>query len=573
MGKFLLGVLTGFVLVFLMFVLVVVAAMKFRDKPPVVADGSTLVLKLTGEVPEKAPIEMPLPFLQDRSTLTVVNVWGMLRRAAADQRIKALVLEPGGLEIGWAKMQELRGDLEQFAKSGKPMVAYLRTPGTREYYLATACNKIYMTPEDILNMKGVRFELMYFKKTLDKLGVEMQIEHAGKYKDFGDMFTRTNMSPETNEVLSSVLDDIYGNEVNTIAAGRKKTPDEVRALIDQGPFISKQVVGNGLVDKVAFEDEMYGDLKTMLKGAEVKKVTAQTYRRSLEGEPLDTKNKIAFLVGSGSISRGEAEGNDFSDEGLTSEGFNKLLRQAANDSTIKGAIVRIDSPGGEVTASDEIWRQMKLLDMKKPVVISMSDTAASGGYYIAMTGDPVLAYPGTLTGSIGVVYGKPNLHGLYDKLGITKDTLKRGRFADIDSDYHEMDAAELAKLREGIDESYKEFLTKVAQARHRGVDQIEPLAQGRVWLGSQAKQNGLVDELGGLDRAVELVKQRAKIAQGEKVTLVPYPARRSLLDVVLSRPSEGAAEAKLRALLHGLDARVWLQGGFLRVMPYTISFR
>src|SRR5579864_5558897 len=230
MGKFLLGELTGLVLVVLVFVLIVVAAMKFREKPPVVADGSTLVLKLTGDLPEKAPIEMPLQFLQDRNTLTVANVWGMLRRAAADTRIKALVLEPSDLEIGWAKMQELRGDLEQFAKSGKPMVAYLRTPGTREYFLASACSQIYMTPEDILNVKGLRFELMYFKKTLDKLGVEVQVEHAGKYKDFGDMFTRANMSQETRDVMTSVLDDLYGNLVNTIAAGRKKTPDDVRAL-------------------------------------------------------------------------------------------------------------------------------------------------------------------------------------------------------------------------------------------------------------------------------------------------------------------------------------------------------
>ena len=296
MGKFLLGVLTGLALVFLVFVLIVAAALKFRERPPVVADGSTLVLKLAGEVPEKAPIEMPLQFLQDRNTLTVANVWGMLRRAAGDTRIKALVLEPGDLEIGWAKMQELHADLEQFAKSGKPMVAYLRTPGAREYYLATACNTIYMTPEDILNLKGLRFELMYFKKTLDKLGVGVQIEHAGKYKDFGDMFTRTNMSQETREVLTSVLDDLYGNLVSTIAAGRKKTPDDVRALIDQGPFTSKQAAAGNLVDKIEFEDEMYGELKKSLQGAEVKKITGQTYRRALQGEPVDGKNKIAFLV-------------------------------------------------------------------------------------------------------------------------------------------------------------------------------------------------------------------------------------------------------------------------------------
>ena len=194
-------------------------------------------------------------------------------------------------------------------------------------------------------------------------------------------------------------------------------------------------------------------------------------------------------------------------------------------------VVRIDSPGGDAVASDEIWREMNLLSKKKPVVISMSDTAASGGYYMAMTGDPVVAYPGTLTGSIGVVFGKPNLHGLYDKLGITKDMIARGRFAAIDSDYSDLSPAELAKLKEGIDANYHDFVAKVAQARRRPFDQIEPLAQGRVWLGDQAKERGLVDELGAIDRALELVKQKARIPASENVAIVMYPARRSILAV------------------------------------------
>jgi len=569
MGKFLIGVLTGFALTVLIFILVVVAALRFREKPQAVADGATLILRLHGDIPERPPIELPFPFLQDHA-VTVANVWGLLRRAASDTRIKALVLEPSGLEIGWGKMQELRADIETFKKSGKPVTAYLRTPGTREYYLATACNKIYVTPEDFINLKGLRFELMYFKKTLDKLGVSVQVEHAGKYKDFGDMFTRTGMSPETREVLNTVLDGLYDNLVQAIAGGRKKTPDQVKAIIDKGPFNSSQALANGLVDAVRFEDQMYGELKTLLK-ADVKKLTSQNYMKALEGESQQAKHRIAYLVGQGGITRGDPDDTGLSDEGLTSEGFDKLLRQVANDSQIKGVIVRIDSPGGEVTASDEIWREMMLLRQKKPLVISMSDTAASGGYYIAMTGDPVLAYPGTLTGSIGVVFGKPDLHGLYDKLGITKEMLTRGRFADIDSDYKPLDSAGLAKLQEGIDESYQEFVKKVAEARKRPFAQVEPLAQGRVWLGSQAKSNGLVDELGGLDRAVELIKQKAKIPQGEKVALVPYPPKRSLLDLIMSHSSENSAEARLRALLNGWQTRIWLKGGYLRLMPYAIS--
>src|SRR5690349_2172861 len=409
MGKFLIGVATGFALTVLVFILIVVAALRFREKAPVVADGSTLILRLNGDIPERPPIELPLPFLQDHS-VTVANVWSLLRRAASDGRIKALVIEPSGLEIGWGKMQELRADIEAFKKSGKPVIAYLRTPGTREYYLATAANKIYVTPEDFFNVKGLRFELMYFKKTLEKIGVTIQVEHAGKYKDFGDMFTRSNMSPETREVLNSVLDDLYNNLVQAIAAGRRKTPEQVKAIIDKGPFNSTQAADNGLVDAVRFEDQMFGELKTLLK-SDVKKLTSQNYMRALEGESQQAKHRIAYLVGQGGITRGDSDDNGISDEGLTSEGFDKLLRQVAADSQIKGAIVRIDSPGGEVTASDEIWRELMLLRQKKPVVISMSDTAASGGYYIAMTGDPVLAYNGTLTGSIGVVYGKPDLHG------------------------------------------------------------------------------------------------------------------------------------------------------------------
>src|SRR5436190_3832418 len=506
MGKFLLGVLTGFALLVLILVLVIFAALRFREKAPEVADGSTLILRLDGEIPERPPVEFPLPFLQDRNAITVANVWGILRRAAADTRIKALVIEPGGLEIGWAKLQELRADIESFKKSGKPVIAYLRSPGTREYYLATACNKIYMTPEDMLNLKGMRFEMMYYKKTLDKLGVGVQVEHAWKYKDFGDMFTRTNMSPETKEVLNSVLDELFGNLVQAIATGRKKTPEQVRAIIDEGPFISAQVVPKGLVDEVRFEDQMFGELKTMLKGSEVKKITSQKYMRALESEGGDSKNRIAFLVGQGGITRGNPDDTGLSDEGITSQGFDRLLRQVANDAQIKGVIVRIDSPGGEVTASDEIWREMMLLRQKKPLVISMSDTAASGGYYIAMTGDPILAYPGTLTGSIGVVFGKPNLHGLYDKLGITKDAIERGKHAGIDSDYTPLTPEERETLRAGIDESYQDFVGKVASARHRKFEEIEPLAQGRVWLGSQAKERGLVDEIGGIDKAIEMVK-------------------------------------------------------------------
>ena len=438
MGKFLLGLITGAVLIVLIGIIVFFAVASLKSKPATVADGSTLILRLSGDVPEKPPMELPLPFLEQKTALTVEGVWSLLQRAASDNRIKAVVLEPDGVSIGWAKMQEIHSDLEQFRKSGKPVYAFLKSPGTREYYLATAASRIYMEPVDVLNLKGLGLELMYFKNTLDKLGVQVDVEHAGKYKDYGDMFTKTSMSPETKEVMNSIADDIYGDLINTIAKGRNQDAAAIRATIDDGPFLSTQAKDKGLVDSLRFEDEMYGELKTALHQTEIKKLQAHDYA-GVADSSFTASDRIAYVVGEGTITRGDADSTD--DSGLESEQFDRILSKVQNDSGIKAVIVRIDSPGGEVMASDEMWRAMNELRKKKPVVISMSDAAASGGYYMAMSGDTIIAYPGTETGSIGVVFGKPNLHGLYDKVGVTKDQISRGRFALLDSDYQSLDAA------------------------------------------------------------------------------------------------------------------------------------
>ena len=574
MVKFLIGLVTGVALVFLSIILLFVIALRFRDKPPVVAADSVLVMRLDGELPEKSPVEIPSFLGGDRTPVTVIGVWSALEKAAADSHIKAVVLEPEGISAGWAKLQELRLDIDKFKKSGKPVFAYLRQPGTREYYVACGADRIFLGPSEPLMLKGLRAEMMYFKKTLDKLGVNIEIEHAGKYKDFGDMFTRSDMSPETREVMTTLVNDLYDNLVDGIATGRKKPPEEVRAIIDQGPFTAPQALKAGLVDELRFEDQMWGELKDRLKTGDPARVSMDKYSKvTAESVGLQGKSQIALVVGAGDIVRGDPNDDGGGDTNLTSYGFNKILRRVANDSQVKGVVVRIDSPGGEVTASDEIWREMNLLARKKPLVVSMSDAAASGGYYMAMTGDQIVAYPGTLTGSIGVVFGKPNLHGLYDKLGVTKESIQRGKNAGIDSDYTPLSPDDRAKLKEGIDESYRDFVTKVADARHRKFDEIEPLAQGRVWLGSQAKTRGLVDEIGGLDKAVELVKQKARIPAGERVSLIVYPGRRNILDILMKKSQEDMMEAKLAQVLGRMPFHAWMRGGFLRMMPYWIEVR
>ncbi|HVX65238.1 MAG TPA: S49 family peptidase, partial [Bryobacteraceae bacterium] len=417
MKKFLLGVLIGFLFAGLGVVIVLFAAVRFGSRPPSIPGEAVLVYRLEGSVPESPQVEIPLPFFESRTAPTVRDHWETLRKAAGDARIRAVLFMPQGVDAGWGKLEEIRADLEAFRKSGKPVYAYLRAPRAREYYLASAADRIYMAPEDFLDLKGLRAELTYVKGTLDKLGVNIEIEHAGKYKDAGDMFTRKTPTPETLEVMNSVLDDLYGQLTGRLAAARRKTPEQMRAIIDQGPFVAKDALSAGLVDALEYQDQVYGDLRQRLKVKEVHRVALRDYLKvSPESLGVGTGRKIALVAAEGDIIRGDSD-SPFGGEGfISSEGMTRLLRQVRNDASIRGVIVRIDSPGGDGFASDEIWREMGLLSKKKPVVISMSDLAASGGYYMAMTGDPVLAYPGTFTGSIGVFYGKADLHGLYDKI-------------------------------------------------------------------------------------------------------------------------------------------------------------
>ncbi len=576
MKKFLLGLACGVVFVFLFGIVLLFAAVRATSTKPVIADNSVLLLHLEGDVPEKSPVEIPLPVFEDQSHQTVHEIWSELKRAARDPKIKAVVIAPRRMSVGWAKLQEIRDSLVAFKQSGKPLYAFLRFPGMRDYYVATAADKIYAGPEDYLDLKGLRVEAIFLKGTLNKLGVEMDVVHAGKYKDAFDMFSRTSMTPETREVLNQVLDLYYGNLTQTIATGRKKDVAAVKALIDQGPFVAQTALKVGLLDVLGYEDQLMGDLQTRVGQSSLKKIEGKDYFRALD--PEITGTRVALLVAQGMITQGGGGQSFGTDEGIRSGSFTKLLRQVKSDSTIKGVIVRIDSPGGDAIASDDILHEMKELSRAKPMVISMSDVAASGGYFMAVTGDPILAYGNTLTGSIGVITAKPNLHGLYDKLGVTKELLTRGRFSALDSDYKPLDDAEKAKMTESIEATYRGFIDRVAKGRRRTFEQIAPLAEGRVWVGSQAKENGLVDQLGGLDAAIEALRQKAKFGSGEKISLAPYPPRRSLFDLLMSRSSDTSlAEAKLNALLAQVPGSQWirtaLQGGVLMMMPYAVEVK
>ena len=575
MKKFLLGFIGGIVFVGLVLMLLffgLLAAFSIADNRPTVTENSVLVLDFQGDVPERAALDIPIPMLGQQSGPTILESWQLMRKAAMDPRIKALVISPTGLSVGWAKLEELRSQIVEFKKSGKPVYAYLRAAGTPEYYLASAADQVYMPPDDWLDVKGLHAELMFLKNTLDKIGVNMEFEGIGLYKDAPDTYTKTAPSPQTLEVTNAILDQYFGNLINVIAEGRKREPAVIRAAIDKGPFVGQGAIDNGMIDGLLFEDQVYDKLKEQVKTGELKKVRARDYI-AVPFTGFEGPSRIAVIAGDGEILSAGAIGN-LSEAGMTGPGMAKVLKRVSDDASIKGVILRVDSPGGDAIASAEILHAAEMLSAKKPVLISMSDYAASGGYMMSMTGDRVLAYSNTLTGSIGVFFGKPTLRGLYDKIGLNKYLLKRGRWSTIDSDYTPLSADERARLHTELEAYYKGFVGRVAKGRKKDAAEIEPLAQGRVWLGAQAVQNGLIDEIGGFDRAIALIKEKAKIPESEKITLVAYPEKRTLLQALTNRDQPSSEiEMAIDKLMGGMPWRALAQGGVLQTMPYTVSVK
>ncbi len=579
MVKYLLGVLSGFVLAVLVALAILVAAVMIESAEPALPSDAVLEIRLSGPLPEHMPTDFSLAFLESGMPPTLLQIRNAFKKAAKDDRIRAIVLRCGGLAAGWGKAQEIRWAIERFKESGKPVVAFLQVGGSLDYLIASAADQVFLTPEGVLDVKGLRAEVSFYKDTLQKLGVAAELHQIGKYKAAAEPWVRSSMSDAFREVLNSMLDEVYGQFLEAVGASRGKSVEELAAILDNGPFTPREALEAGLVDDLYYEDEFFDALRQQLGLEDLERIKFSRYRNvSLASLGLSGEHRIAIVYAIGSILRGSNETEPFlGADILGSDSFSRTLRQVKDDDSIEAVVVRIDSPGGDAIASDQMWREMNRLGKEKPLIISMSDLAASGGYYIAMTDAPIVAYPGTMTGSIGIFYGKLNLRGLYDKIGVSKEILTRGKFAAIDSDYRGYSAAERDKLRQELEVFYRNFVQKVADARGREWDEIDQIAQGRVWVGSQAAANGLVDELGGLDRAIEMAKEAAGLETTEKVTLVTYPTPKKLIDVLLD-PSRFATRSpavdRLRPYLSGIDS--WpalLQGGFLRIAPYSITIQ
>jgi protease IV len=535
---------------------------------PSLGGSNYLVLNLAGGIPEEPSSSELAPFLERRppSLRTLVE---SLDRAATDARVKSVVLRVSFLpDTGWGKVQELRDAIARFRKSGKPAYAHLEFSGNKEYYLASACDKVYVVPTALLDVTGLAAEVTFFRGTLDKLGVEAQFEGVGKYKNAPNQFTERGFTEPHREQMDELLDSLYGQYLEAIAQARGKTPEQIQAAFDAGPYDGPAALEAGLVDELVYEDQ----LKERLKDAE--EVTPTRYVKASRGFRFDGRPKLALVYVVGEILPGESQDSPLGGSFAGSDTVAEALRNAREDDDVKAVIIRVDSPGGSGTASDVIWREVELTRKKKPVVVSMGDVAASGGYYVAMGSDAIVAQPGTITGSIGVFGGKFSMRGLYEKLGLSKEILKRGQHADLFDEYRPWTDEERARIHEMMASFYTRFVTKAAEGRKKSYEEMDAVAQGRVWTGADALERGLVDRLGGLEVALSLAKERANIPGAQAVQLVVLPERKGLLETFLERQEEGLESAlprDIRALLRW--ATLLRDGQPLTRLPFELRIR
>ena len=518
-------------------------------REPQVAAGSTLVLQVGGDLSDTDRGGVFAPFME--TPPTVRSIVETLRKAKADKRITSVILKPSGPAALWGKVQEVRDAVADFRRSGKPIVAYLEYGGEQEFYLATACDKVFLMPTALLDLTGMASYELFLRGTLDKIGAYPDALHIGEYKTAANTFTEKGYTPAHKEMAVSLNNDLYEQLVRGIADGRRKSEAEVKALIDHGPFLPEDALKAGLIDDLAYEDEL--DDKVKLGPGKVRFVQMAEYRGVSSGSlGLNRGPRIAVIYASGVI----ASGKSSYDASVTgSDTIVEYLRKARADNGIKAIVLRVDSPGGSAIASDVIWREVVLTKNQKPVIASMSDVAASGGYYISMPAHAIVAEPSTLTGSIGVVLTKFVIKGSLEKLGMNMDGVSQGKYAMMYSPLRPFSADERARVLESMQATYDTFVEKAAQGRNTTPEKIDAIGQGRVWTGRQAKEIGLVDELGGLDRAVALAKQRAKIPQDDEVELVIYPPKKSFYELV-SDPFGTEATSRLASLLGFGNPRV-----------------
>jgi protease-4 len=570
----------------LMFIFIAGSALLYVaiSRGPVIPDDATLVLRPGGTFAEVAPDDLVGQLFASQSN-TVRGFVDALHKAKRDPRITTVLLMPTTVESPyWAKLQELRDAILDFRKSGKKVFAYLEYGGDREYFLASAADRVFLLPTSPLDLTGVASFEIFLRGTLDKIGTYPDYLHIGAYKTAPNQLTEKAMTTAHREMAAALNRGAYDQLVRAIASGRKKSEAEVRALIDRGPFVPGEALRAGLVDGLAYEDQL-DDRVPELDGSSDgnRRVEGADYQRvSARSVGITPRSRIAVLYAVGTIVSGRTGFDPLNGTAVGSDTLVEQIRRVRDDASIKAIVLRVDSPGGSSVASDVIWRELMITRDEKPsrpLVTSMSDLAASGGYYIAVAGNAIVAEPGTLTGSIGIYAGKMSVKGTLEKLGVSEETVKDGANADIYSPFAPFTPGQRETLQAFLDDFYRGFVQKVAESRRMTPEAIDAVGQGRVWTGEQAVAHGLVDSLGGLDTAIAVAKERAGIPAGEDVELVSFSPRRSFYEALTEQFRSSAALGIWSGLSGGADlralaavtapARLFRRGEPLALMPYT----
>lgn len=555
----LVGSLAGLILFFSLgtggLVLLLIAAAS-KDTGPHVRNKSVLVFDMSTNITDtnrsSSTIEEALSS-DDSNSLTLRTVLDAIDKATKDKRIVAIYLDgsrsrggPGG---GFATLKEVRAALERFRASGKKIIAYNMDWDKREYYLGSVANTIVVNPLGVMEINGLRSETMFLAGALDKYGVGVQVIRVGKYKSAVEPYLLKQMSPESREQTQKLLDGIWGEFKATVGKSRSLNPTQIQAIADtQGVLTGNEAKQRGLVDKVAYFDQVVGELKELTGNSKedqsFRKISLSSYTR-VPGESSSrerhSQNKVAVIYASGEIVDGQG-----STDQIGGDRFAKELRELRLDDDVKAVVLRVNSPGGSAAASEVIQREVVLTRKVKPVIVSMGDVAASGGYWISTYGDRIFAEPNTITGSIGVFGMLLNVQKLANDNGITWDVVKTSRYADSQTISRPKTPQELEINQRFVNQIYYQFVNKVADSRKLPVQKVAEIAQGRVWSGQDAKQLGLVDQIGGLDDAIQYAAKQAKL--GDNWQLEEHPEKRSLPERILQKLSGDEAAVKQQRL-------------------------
>lgn len=538
---------------------------------------------------------------------TLSDALQRLKKAAGDESLDAVIIHIDGPHVGWAKLNELRTGIAKIRQKGRKVYAWLESADTKDYLLASACDQIMLPESGMMMMPGLRAEISFYKNLFDMLAIQPEMLRVGEFKSAAEPYSRSEMSPAFREEMEAIIDDYYRQIVEIVASSRKLTPDQVKSLIDTGLFSAEEAKKQGLIDHVGYEDRIAELIKGDQKDAEVKILKGYGKKKidtdfsgftgmakmmnllmGIEPGARKTSNpKIAVISAVGPIMTGSSQADLFGDETMGSTTMIKAIRQARDDASVKAIVLRVDSPGGSALASDLMWHELETLDGKKPLIVSMGDTAASGGYYIAMGADRIFAEPGTLTGSIGVVGGKIALEKFYAKVGITTSVVQRGKNAGVLGSTKPWTDTERDAMQQMMNDIYAQFTKKAAAGRKMEVEKLEKLARGRVYTGTQALAIGLVDELGTLDDAIAFAKKAAGLDPDTKLERLNLPKPTSPFETLFgpidptARVAAQVSKSWLDRLPPDMAAQMksldWFdrlaQEKFLTVMPFGLSVK